>query len=50
MAVFVEDFVGADDRRVVREKNWATENVVDSVATDRRRRAVLFERELGADD
>lgn len=50
VAVFVEDFVGADDRRVVREKNRATENVVDSVATDRRRRAVLFEREFGADD
>lgn len=50
MAVFVEDFVGADDRRVIRETNRPTEDVVDSVTTPRRRSFIRFEREFGRND
>ena len=50
VAVFVEDFVGADDRRVIRETNRPKENVVDSVAAPRRRSVVRVEREFGRND
>ena len=50
MAVFVEDFVGADDRRAIRETNRPKEDVVDSVTTPRRRSVVRFEREFGRND
>lgn len=50
MAVFVEDFVGADDRRVIRETNRPKEDVVDSVAAPRRRSVVRFERKFGRND
>ena len=50
MAVFVEDFVGADDRRVIRETNRPKEDVVDSVTSPRRRSVVRFEREFRRND
>ena len=50
VAVFVEDFVGADDRRAIRETNRPKENVVDSVAAPRRRSVVRVEREFGRND
>lgn len=50
MAVFVEDFVGADDRRFIRETNRPKEDVVDSVTTPRRRSVVRFEREFRRND
>ena len=50
VAVFVEDFVGADDRRFIRETNRPKENVVDSVTTPRRCSVVHFEREFGRND
>ena len=50
VAVFVEDFVGADDRRVIRETNRPKEDVVDSVTTPRRHRFVRVEREFGRND